>query len=107
LTKEGYDVRACDPHVPVLHGLGVPLLSLSESLTGADCAVILTDHRQFRDLTHSVLGLMRRPILVDTRQALTDRMQHGNDLIVLTWGAMHDHAPGAQPVRLKGCSGEA
>jgi UDP-N-acetyl-D-mannosaminuronic acid dehydrogenase len=89
LAKEGYEIRACDPHVPDLHGLGVPLLSLGESLTGADCAIILTDHLQFRNLDDSMLRLMRHPIVVDTRNALGDRTQKGNQLTLLTLGAMH------------------
>jgi UDP-N-acetyl-D-mannosaminuronic acid dehydrogenase len=89
LTKEGYEVRACDPYVPTLHNLGVPLQSLSESLTGADCAVILTDHLQFRNIAGSMLRLMRHPVVVDTRNALVDRRPDGNQLTVFTLGAMH------------------
>jgi UDP-N-acetyl-D-mannosaminuronic acid dehydrogenase len=89
LTKEGYEVRACDPHVPVLHGLSVPLLSLSECLTRGDCAVILTDHLPFRNLANSLLRLMNHPIVVDTRNALADRTPHDNHLTLRPLGAMH------------------
>ena len=38
-------------------------------------------------MTDHMLGLMRHPILVDTRNALADRTQYGNQLTLLTLGA--------------------
>jgi hypothetical protein len=64
-------------------------------LTGADCAVILTDHLQFRDIADSMLRLMRHPIVVDTRNALVDRAQDGNQLTLFRLGAMHRDGPSA------------
>ncbi len=71
LRAEGYEVRACDPYVSALP-LGIPLLPLSDALHGADCAIILTDHREFRELMPEALMGMRHPNLLDTR-GIVDR----------------------------------
>jgi UDP-N-acetyl-D-mannosaminuronate dehydrogenase len=104
---KAHEIRGRPPQMPALNagalqashqpecadafiiGLGVPLLSFSECLTGADGVMILTDYPQFRNIANSMLRLMRHPIMVDTRNALADRMQHGNHLTLLTLGAMH------------------
>jgi hypothetical protein len=55
----------------------------------------------------SQVAAVRERELPDTRHALADRMQHGNDLILLALGVMRCDVPGTQPVRLKGCNGAA
>ncbi|MDI7275986.1 MAG: UDP binding domain-containing protein, partial [Anaerolineae bacterium] len=47
------------------------LLPIPEALCGADCAVILADHAEFRALGPEAFQLMRRPVVVDTRNALS------------------------------------
>jgi len=89
LQKEGYEVRVCDPHVPVPPEFDVHLLPLSESLRSADCAVILTDHREFLNISGDVLGVMRHPIVIDTRNALAGMAQRTDYRTYLTLGASY------------------
>ena len=79
LLDRGAHVVAHDPYVRVAdwqRALGdryhVPLLSdLDEALAGADCAAIVTKHREYSELTSkSLRSLMRSPVVVDGRNAL-------------------------------------
>lgn len=68
LKGHGYRVAVYDPHVRQ-SDLGIA--SLEEAFRGADCAVVLTDHNQFRDLDLQELGrLMHRRQLLDTRHVM-------------------------------------
>lgn len=89
LQKGGYEVRVCDPHVPAIPGFNIPLFSLGEVLQGADCAVVLTDHREFCDISDDMLGTMRHPIIIDTRNALTGRAQGTDHQLHLILGVAH------------------
>ena len=71
LRGQGIEVRTFDPHVGPVPGLeGAHCRSLSEAVAGADCAVILTDHRELQCLRPEELGAMRHPFVIDTRNAL-------------------------------------
>lgn len=73
LRAEGIEVRTFDPHVGCLPELeGTHCASLADAVSGADCAVILTDHRELQGLQPEQLAAMRRPVVVDTRRALRD-----------------------------------
>ncbi len=74
LKAEGFEVLACDPHVRALPEAYGRLLPVSEALRRADCAVILTDHAEFRALSPEDLRLMRRPLVIDSRCALKGRL---------------------------------
>ena len=58
------EVLACDPHVSPEKFTEFPLHSLSDVLTQCQVLVLLTDHRQFRDVPRKVL---QEKVVVDTR----------------------------------------
>jgi UDP-N-acetyl-D-glucosamine dehydrogenase len=67
LQRRGGIVSYCDPHVPALNVDGLTLESVPlESAAGADCVVIITDHRAF----DYKLLLEKAPLIVDSRNAL-------------------------------------
>jgi len=69
LTRRGASVTYSDPYVPAIdHGPHqMTAISLDAAITaGADCAVIVTDHRAF-DYPRIVSSF---PLIVDTRNAL-------------------------------------
>jgi UDP-N-acetyl-D-mannosaminuronic acid dehydrogenase len=69
LKSNGYVVRACDPYADNIPGL--ELLPLPEAIDGADCIVILTDHKEFKEpgflekLNDSI-----NAVIIDTRGLL-------------------------------------
>jgi len=66
LREKGYTVRACDPYVKDFTEF--PLFSLEETVDGADCLVLLVDHRKFREINpHELLKKMRSSVIIDTR----------------------------------------
>jgi UDP-N-acetyl-D-mannosaminuronic acid dehydrogenase len=70
LQAAGCQVRAYDPYVKNGHLVG-EVDSITAAVEGADCLLILTDHRQFKTLTPAdVRDRMRRKVLADTRNAL-------------------------------------
>jgi UDP-N-acetyl-D-mannosaminuronic acid dehydrogenase len=70
LQAAGCQVRAYDPYVRNGHTVG-EVDSLAAAAEGADCLLILTDHREFKALTPATVGdTMRRRVLIDTRSAL-------------------------------------
>jgi UDP-N-acetyl-D-glucosamine dehydrogenase len=67
LKRRGGIVSYCDPHVPTLHIDGLQMESAPlESAAGADCVVIVTDHKAF----DYRLLVEKAPLIVDTRNAL-------------------------------------
>jgi len=71
LQAEGIDVRAFDPHAGRVPGLeDAHCESLAEAIRGADCAVLLTDHRELSSLQPEQLAAMRHLLVIDTRNAL-------------------------------------
>jgi len=68
LEERGLDMKAYDPLVPQDRH---PTNSLDECLQGADCILVLADHREFDYLDPSSLGRpMRTKILFDTRNCV-------------------------------------
>jgi UDP-N-acetyl-D-glucosamine dehydrogenase len=66
LVARGGDVRYCDPHIPALDLDGEPFTSVewsAEEVAAADCVVLLTAHRRFRDDPH----WDQARLIVDTR----------------------------------------
>jgi len=67
LDRRGGIVSYSDPHVPTLKLDGLTLESAPlETVAGADCAVIVTDHRVF----DYQLLVEKAPLIVDSRNAL-------------------------------------
>jgi UDP-N-acetyl-D-mannosaminuronic acid dehydrogenase len=75
LVEAGFEIRAFDPHVRDLPPLkGCLVSSLDEAIQGADAAVILVDHAEFKMLTPDRLAQMRGHTLIDTRNCLEIRI---------------------------------
>jgi UDPglucose 6-dehydrogenase len=79
LVAAGARVRACDPVAAAearhaLASLGEEVIFVTDSYeaaVGADAAVIMTEWNEFRNLELSRLaGVMRRPVIFDTRNVL-------------------------------------
>jgi UDP-N-acetyl-D-mannosaminuronic acid dehydrogenase len=89
LLSLGYDVRLSDPWVKDLHGLDLPLVSVEDALTGADCVVILTDHSAYQQLNPVELGQsMNNRTILDTRNCIDLGVwqQSGFMAVKLGWG---------------------
>lgn len=68
LKERGYDLGIYDPHVK---SFKLELSSLEEAFRGSDCAVLVADHDEFKDLSLEDLGpLMRTKQIIDTRHIL-------------------------------------
>ncbi len=66
LREKGLTVRACDPYVKDFAEF--PLLSLEETANGADCLVLLVDHKEFKEIKlQESLRRMRGNIIIDVR----------------------------------------
>ena len=66
LRKKGYLVRVCDPYIKDFSEF--PLFSLKEVAEGADCLVLLVDHKEFKELEpDEFLKEMRHKIIIDIR----------------------------------------
>ncbi|MFC1937650.1 nucleotide sugar dehydrogenase [Chloroflexota bacterium] len=66
--KQGYKVKLHDPWV---ERFDYELCSLDEAVRGSNCLVLITDHRQFRQLDpQRIASLMKDRNLVDTRNFL-------------------------------------
>ena len=65
LVREGVgDVMVCDPYVRQEQFDELPLSSLTDVLEACPLILLLTDHRQFRDIPRRVL---QEKVVVDTR----------------------------------------
>jgi UDP-N-acetyl-D-mannosaminuronic acid dehydrogenase len=72
---KGWQMRAHDPHVQYFSSH--PLTSLEDTLRGADLAILVTNHENYRALDpQTIKKLMRRPVLLDTRNHLDHRAWH-------------------------------
>jgi len=63
LKEKGCRVEACDPYVR-----SDMLVPFEQAVTGAELALVLADHDQYKSLDRDALaGMMARPVLFDTR----------------------------------------
>jgi UDP-N-acetyl-D-mannosaminuronic acid dehydrogenase len=68
LEAAGYQLGIVDPHVK---NFGYELSGLEEAFKDSDCAVLVTDHDEFKTLFPEELGpLMRTKQILDTRHCL-------------------------------------
>jgi len=66
LKEKGYLVRVCDLYVKDFTEF--PLISLEKAVEGADCIVLLVDHKEFKEIEpDEFLKRMRNNIIIDTR----------------------------------------
>jgi len=105
LLARGAEGNAHDPHVRhadwkrVLDGAEVPLLhDLGEALRGADCAALVTAHREYLALDPARAAAMRTAAVVDGRSALEAAAWRGAGVVYrgLGRGAPHG-SPAVQP----------
>lgn len=96
LQAAGCQVRAYDPYVRNGHLVG-EVSSLTTAVEGADCLLLLTDHNEFKNLDPAeVADVMRRKVLVDTRNAVhhADWLAHGFEIHALGVGRALSTPPG-------------
>jgi UDP-N-acetyl-D-mannosaminuronic acid dehydrogenase len=84
--NEGFDVAVHDPHVDAYEE---PLVDRVTALDGADCAVVITDHDEFRGLGPAAFEGMKSRNVVDSRNVLDhDALREaGFDVVVLGDGS--------------------
>jgi UDP-N-acetyl-D-mannosaminuronic acid dehydrogenase len=71
LQRRGYTVRAHDPYVAAERVPGCRVFPLDETVSGADCVLVLTDHRDYQRLDLDRLAAaVRRRVVVDARHCL-------------------------------------
>jgi UDP-N-acetyl-D-mannosaminuronic acid dehydrogenase len=84
LEAAGADVRV---HDPLVLDYSSPLIDLDDALTGADLALVLVDHPQFRDIDASdAAGLMRNRVLLDSRNIIDPKAWEQAGFAVLRTG---------------------
>ncbi|KGP92419.1 UDP-N-acetyl-D-mannosamine dehydrogenase [Pontibacillus chungwhensis BH030062] len=70
--KKGFNVAAHDPFVKQ-DMTDIPLHSVEEALQDADVALVLADHRQFKEMDPSLFAqFMKTPVVLDTRNCVPD-----------------------------------
>lgn len=86
LQASGCEVRAFDPFI--LNGNIVRTVdSLEAAVEGADCLLILTDHKDFKALTPAdVETRMRHKIVIDTRSTIQESLWRANGFQTLRLG---------------------
>lgn len=85
LKSRGMDVSIYDPHVA-----GPECVGLEEAVKDADMVLILTDHAEYKNMDHKkIVGLMRTPVLFDTRNCV--KKQEGSGLEVINYGNLYQY----------------
>jgi UDP-N-acetyl-D-mannosaminuronic acid dehydrogenase len=73
LRSWGWTLRLHDPYAAAPTELGEGFASPEEAVAGADCLLLMTDHREFQALDPATLGpRMRRPLVFDTRGVIDE-----------------------------------
>ncbi len=77
LEEEGYWVSVYDPHVKRRE-----YESLVEAIEGADLLLILTDHKEYKDMSYREIGKkMRHAVIFDTKNMIKVREDIGIEVI--------------------------
>jgi UDP-N-acetyl-D-mannosaminuronic acid dehydrogenase len=88
LEASGVEVRV---HDPLVTDYSSPLVDLNEALTGADLALVLVDHPQFRGIDPAeVAGLTRNRIVLDSRNIIDPEAWETAGFRVLRTGVGED-----------------
>ncbi len=88
LRSWGHELRLHDPLVVELPGWQATCPTPLEAATGADCLALLTDHPEFAALDPTALrGVMRRPLVFDTRGLVDAAAWRAADFEVRQLGA--------------------
>ena len=76
LRRVGANVRVYDPGVrsiPTKSGTWRSEASAADALRGADCAIFVVDHDEFKDMSpENLVKEMKTPVVVDCKNVLTD-----------------------------------
>lgn len=84
LEKEGISFSVYDPHV---RDFPYELSTLKDTISGADCLLLLADHDEFKFLHPLEIGkLMRRPVVFDTRNMINAQLWRENGFEVYCLG---------------------
>jgi len=90
LLDSGIDVSVCDPHVERSISPRFELTDESNALQGADLALVLVDHDEFKQLSAVRLkSLMRQALVFDTKAIVAPL----SGVTVLNYGNLHTHRP--------------
>lgn len=93
LCDKGYHIAVVDEHIQ-----RPDFVSLDAAIKGADLIVILTDHKEYKDLDYRRIALqMRTPQLFDTRNMLHEEVAN---LKIINFGNVHQYKYGLEQGRL-------
>ncbi|MGA9231158.1 MAG: nucleotide sugar dehydrogenase [Exiguobacterium oxidotolerans] len=88
LLDRGLDVAVCDPHVERSISSRFTLVDEIEAIQGADLALVLVDHDEFKAFdSRRLKNQMRTPVLFDTKGVVGEL----EDIMVLNFGNLHTH----------------
>lgn len=88
LLDRGLDVAVCDPHVEQSISTRFELVNELEAIQGADLALVLVDHDEFKQFdSRRLANYMRTPLLFDTKGVVGDL----DAVKVLNFGNLHTH----------------
>lgn len=88
LLDRGLDVAVCDPHVERSISTRFELVDELEAIQGADLALVLVDHDEFKQFdSRRLANYMRTPLLFDTKGIVKAL----DAVKVLNFGNLHTH----------------
>ncbi|MET4654311.1 nucleotide sugar dehydrogenase [Exiguobacterium sp. RIT452] len=88
LIDRGMDVAVCDPHVERSISSRFELVDEIDAIQGADLALVLVDHDEFKQFdSRRLANQMRTPVLFDTKGIV----QPLEDITVLNFGNLHTY----------------
>ncbi|MEK4647166.1 nucleotide sugar dehydrogenase [Exiguobacterium sp. FSL W8-0210] len=88
LLDRGLDVAVCDPHVERSISTRFELVDELEAIQGADLALVLVDHDEFKQFdSRRLANYMRTPLLFDTKGIVNEL----DAVKVLNFGNLHTH----------------
>lgn len=88
LIDRGMDVAVCDPHVERSISSRFELVDEIDAIQGADLALVLVDHDEFKHFdSRRLANQMRTPVLFDTKGIV----QPLEDITVLNFGNLHTY----------------
>ena len=84
---KNYNVKVHDPYVK---NFKYNLDSLDEALTDSDCAVIITNHKEFHNLSPKNFEKVRNKVILDTRNCINKKYFKGSGFKIITLGDYKD-----------------
>ena len=85
LKEEGYRISVYDPHVKRRE-----YESLDEAIEDADLILILTDHKEYKDMSYREIGKkMRHAVIFDTKNMI--KVQEDAEMKVINYGNLYQY----------------